>query len=101
MSCNNVQQNDEVDRITLVTTNTNREYVRSHCGITNVWSVITKLYVQWVTTDSFCNGRPPLELLSFPPYKCMKMHLIQEFVIIVCNEVTPTLHSVSGTNLEQ
>ncbi|CAF4301104.1 unnamed protein product [Adineta steineri] len=92
---------EKIDRITPATTNTNRAYVRSHCSIADGWSVITKLYVQWVTTDSFCNGRPPPELLSVPPYKCMIMHLIQEFVIIVCNEVTPTLHSVFGTDLEK
>ncbi|CAF3870136.1 unnamed protein product, partial [Adineta steineri] len=96
------------DRITPATTNSNGVYVRSHCSIADGWSVISKLYVPWITKDSFCNGRPPPELLSVPPYniflteyveayKCMKMHHIQKCVIVIFmnNEVKPTLHLTS------
>ena len=78
---------DLVDRITPVTTDTDREYVRSNCGLADGWPVIAEHYIQWVVEDSFCNGRPPLELLSsssynvlmtndVEPYEFMKMRLL-------------------------
>ncbi|CAF2840216.1 unnamed protein product [Rotaria sp. Silwood2] len=79
--------NAMVDRITPATSDADREYVRSHCGIADGWPVITEPFIQWVIEDSFCNGRPPLELLSSSPnnvlltkhveaYECMKMRLL-------------------------
>jgi mannitol 2-dehydrogenase len=76
-----------VDRITPATTDADRKYVQSHCGIADGWPVVTEPFVQWVIEDSFCNGRPPLELLSSSPYnvlltehveayECMKMRLL-------------------------
>ncbi|CAF1310496.1 unnamed protein product [Adineta steineri] len=79
--------NAMVDRITPATTDADRKYVRSHCGIADEWPVITEPFVQWVIEDNFCNGRPPLELLSssaynvlltehVEAYECMKMRLL-------------------------
>lgn len=76
-----------VDRITPVTTAADRDYSRSCCGLADGWPVITEPFIQWVIEDSFCNGRPPLELLSsspynvlltehVEPYECMKMRLL-------------------------
>ena len=49
--------------------------------------MVTEPFIQWVLEDSFCNGRPPLELLASTPYnvlltehveayECMKMRLL-------------------------
>ena len=76
-----------VDRITPVTTAADRDYIRSCCGLADAWPVITEPFIQWVVEDSFCNDRPPLELLSsspynvlltehVEPYECMKMRLL-------------------------
>jgi mannitol 2-dehydrogenase len=76
-----------VDRITPATTDADRDYVRSHCGVADGWPVVAESYIQWVIEESFCNGRPPLELLSSSPYnilitehveayECMKMRLL-------------------------
>ena len=76
-----------VDRITPATTDADRDYVRSNCGIVDGWPVVTEPFIQWVIEDSFCNGRPPLETLSAAPYnvlltehveayECMKMRLL-------------------------
>lgn len=76
-----------VDRITPATSDADREYIRSHCGIADGWPVVTEPFIQWVIEDSFCNDRPPLELLSASPYnvlltehveayECMKMRLL-------------------------
>ncbi|CAF0902054.1 unnamed protein product [Rotaria sordida] len=84
-----------VDRITPGTTDADREYVRSRCGIADGWPVITEPFVQWVIEDSFCNGRPPLELLSSSPYnvlltehveayECMKMRLLNASHTSMC-----------------
>ncbi|UJR23330.1 hypothetical protein I4U23_026344 [Adineta vaga] len=79
--------NAMVDRITPATTDADREYVRKHCGIADGWPVVTEPFIQWVIEDTFCNGRPPLELLSsstynvlltehVEAYECMKMRLL-------------------------
>jgi mannitol 2-dehydrogenase len=76
-----------VDRITPATTDADREFVRSYCGIADQWPVITEHFIQWIIEDTFCNGRPPLEFLSSSPYnvlftehvelyECMKMRLL-------------------------
>ncbi|CAF1498226.1 unnamed protein product [Rotaria magnacalcarata] len=87
--------NAMVDRITPATTDADREYVRSHCGIADGWPVTTEPFIQWVIEDSFCNGRPPLELLSTTPYnvlltehveayECMKMRLLNASHTSMC-----------------
>ncbi|CAF1495555.1 unnamed protein product [Rotaria sordida] len=84
-----------VDRITLATTDADRKYVRLHYGISDGWPVISEAFVQWVIEDSFCNGRPPLELLSSSPYNVlltehveaygnMKIHLLNASHISMC-----------------
>ncbi|CAF1045587.1 unnamed protein product [Didymodactylos carnosus] len=74
-----------VDRITPATTDSDRDYVLTKCGITDKWPVVTEPFVQWVIEDNFCNGRPPLEHLSsynvlltehVEAYECMKMRLL-------------------------
>lgn len=60
-----------VDRITPVTTDADREFVRSCYGLADGWPVIGEPFIQWVVEDSFCNGRPPLELLSASPYNVL------------------------------
>jgi mannitol 2-dehydrogenase len=85
-----------VDRITPATTDVDRDYVRSLCGIADGWPVISEQFIQWVIEDSFCNGRPPLELLSSSPYnvlltehvevyECMKMRLLNASHTAMCS----------------
>lgn len=84
-----------VDRITPATTDADRKYVLEHCGISDGWPVVTEPFIQWVIEDSFCNGRPKLELLSSPPYnvlltehveayECMKMRLLNASHTAMC-----------------
>lgn len=84
-----------VDRITPATSDADREYVRTCCGISDGWPVVTEPFIQWVIEDSFCNGRPPLELLSSSPYnvlltkhveayECMKMRLLNASHTSMC-----------------
>ncbi|CAF3348012.1 unnamed protein product [Rotaria sp. Silwood2] len=88
--------NAMVDRITPVANDTDREYVRLHCGINDGWPVIAEHFMQWVIEDSFCNDRPPLELLSSSPYnvllvdhveayECMKMRLLNASHTAMCS----------------
>lgn len=68
-----------VDRITPVTTDTDREYVRSCCGLVDGWPVIAEHFIQWVVEDSFCNGRPPLELLCSSPYNVLMTNNVEPY----------------------
>ncbi|CAF1416596.1 unnamed protein product [Rotaria sordida] len=87
--------NSMVDRITPATSDTDRQYVHLHCGIADGWPVVTEPFMQWVIEDSFCNGHPPLELLSNAPYnvlltehveayECMKMRLLNASHTAMC-----------------
>jgi mannitol 2-dehydrogenase len=57
---------------------------------------MTEPFIQWVIEDSFCNNRPPLELLSsspynvlltedVEPYECMKMRLLNASHTAMCS----------------
>ena len=68
-----------VDRITPATTDADREYVRSQFGIADEWPVITEHFIQWVIEDTFCNDRPPLELLSSSPYNVLLTNDVEPY----------------------
>jgi mannitol-1-phosphate/altronate dehydrogenase len=71
-----------VDRITPHTTPEQREAVAQRYGVDDNWPVITEPFSQWVIEDTFCNGRPPLDLVGvrFVPdvarYELMKTRLL-------------------------
>jgi mannitol 2-dehydrogenase len=50
-----------VDRITPVTTWSERRFVERSFGIVDACPVIAEPYRHWVIEDTFCNGRPPLD----------------------------------------
>jgi mannitol 2-dehydrogenase len=74
--------NSMVDRITPVTTDQDRDEVRSRFGIADRRPVVCEPFVQWVLEDSFSAGRPPLERAGVQvvddvePYELMKLRLL-------------------------
>lgn len=71
-----------VDRITPATTDTERRFVRDEFGLDDAVPVIAEPFRQWIIEDSFCAGRPELELVGaqftadVTPYEKMKIRLL-------------------------
>jgi len=71
-----------VDRITPVTTDDDRRWVREQFGVDDAWPVVGESFVQWVLEDDFPAGRPPFELAGVQlvhdvrPYELMKLRLL-------------------------
>jgi mannitol 2-dehydrogenase len=74
--------NSMVDRITPVTTDDDRAFVRETFGIDDAWPVVCEDFVEWVLEDRFTMGRPPLEragvqvVADVGPYEHMKLRLL-------------------------
>jgi mannitol 2-dehydrogenase len=51
--------NSMVDRITPVTADADREWLRATAGIEDRWPVVAEPFRQWVMEDDFAAGRPP------------------------------------------
>ena len=74
--------NSMVDRITPVTTDTDRAEIRERFGIEDLWPVVCEPYTQWVLQDAFTAGRPPYEQVGVQvveqvePYELMKLRLL-------------------------
>jgi mannitol 2-dehydrogenase len=74
--------NSMVDRITPVTTDTDRAEVRERFGIDDRWPVVCEPYTQWVLEDAFSLGRPRYEdagvqvVEDVEPYELMKLRLL-------------------------
>jgi mannitol 2-dehydrogenase len=51
--------NAMVDRITPVTSDDDRSWLRDHAGIIDRWPVVAEPFRQWVMEDDFAAGRPP------------------------------------------
>jgi len=79
--------NSMVDRITPVTTDTDRAMVQSDHGYTDAWPVVCEPFTQWVLEDHFVPtasgpGRPPYEeagvqlVPDVEPYELMKLRLL-------------------------
>ena len=51
--------NSMVDRITPVTSDADRTWLRDVVGIDDRWPVVAEPFRQWVIEDVFANGRPP------------------------------------------
>ena len=74
--------NSMVDRITPVTTDSDRAAVTATYGFFDAWPVIAEPFEQWVLEDKFPAGRPPLEDVGVQlvddvePYELMKLRLL-------------------------
>lgn len=74
--------NSMVDRITPATSPSDREWLRTECGIEDRWPVVTEPFRQWVVEDAFAGDRPPLEELDVivtsdvEPYELAKLRLL-------------------------
>lgn len=74
--------NSMVDRITPVTTEADRDLVRTMFGIDDRWPVMTEPFTQWVLEDNFPYGRPAFEQVGVQlvddvvPYELMKLRLL-------------------------
>ena len=53
--------NSMVDRITPVTSDADRAWLRESAGIDDRWPVVAEPFLQWVAEDEFAGGRPPFE----------------------------------------
>lgn len=53
--------NSMVDRITPVTADADRAWLRDAVGIEDAWPVVCEPFRQWVVEDRFAAGRPPFE----------------------------------------
>jgi len=71
-----------VDRITPVTTDSDRAEIRDRFGLGDQWPVVCEPYTQWVLEDAFTAGRPPygdagVQLVGLvEPYELMKLRLL-------------------------
>jgi mannitol 2-dehydrogenase len=74
--------NSMVDRITPVTSDEDRQFVKDTFEIVDAWPVICEPFTQWVLEDHFTMGRPPLEevgvqvVSDVAPYERMKLRLL-------------------------
>lgn len=74
--------NSMVDRITPVTTDEDRAWVRDELGIDDAWPVVAEPFFQWVLEDAHPAGRPPFEdadvqvVDDVEPYELMKLRLL-------------------------
>ena len=74
--------NSMVDRITPVTTQSDKNYLKETYGIQDEWPVTCEPFIQWVIEDNFSNGRPELEKVGVQfvsdvkPYEKMKLRLL-------------------------
>jgi mannitol 2-dehydrogenase len=71
-----------VDRITPVTSDTDRADLADRFGIEDGWPVVAEPYEQWVLEDAFSDGRPPWDevgvqlVADVAPYELMKLRLL-------------------------
>ncbi|MET8153513.1 mannitol dehydrogenase family protein [Actinoplanes sp. NPDC049668] len=74
--------NSMVDRITPVTTDDDRELVRTRFGVDDAWPVVCEPFTQWALEDRFPLGRPPWQdagvqvVADVEPYELMKLRLL-------------------------
>lgn len=74
--------NSMVDRITPVTTASDRTEISARFDIADEWPVVAEPYVQWVLEDRFPAGRPHFEAVgvqlvdNVEPYELMKLRLL-------------------------
>jgi mannitol 2-dehydrogenase len=71
-----------VDRITPVTTDSDRDALLAGFGVVDAWPVPAEPFTQWIVEDDFPAGRPSLEQVGVQfvrdvgPYELMKLRLL-------------------------
>ncbi|HLT61672.1 MAG TPA: mannitol dehydrogenase family protein [Microlunatus sp.] len=74
--------NSMVDRITPVTTDTDRAEIAEQFGVRDGWPVVAEPFFQWVLEDDFAAGRPEYDRAGVQlvddvePYELMKLRLL-------------------------
>lgn len=74
--------NSMVDRITPVTSDTDRAWLAAQHGIEDRWPVVAEPFRQWVLEDRFAGDTPPLEEVGVlltddvEPYERLKLRLL-------------------------
>ncbi|WP_150308343.1 mannitol dehydrogenase family protein [Planctomonas psychrotolerans] len=74
--------NSMVDRITPVTSDSDRDELSRRFGVEDAWPVVCEPFFQWVLEDYFPLGRPPFEqadvqvVADVLPYELMKLRLL-------------------------
>ncbi|MEM7338089.1 MAG: mannitol dehydrogenase family protein [Actinomycetota bacterium] len=74
--------NSMVDRITPVTTDSDRQWLADTCGVSDRWPVVTEPFRQWVIEEHFAADAPPLADLGViltpdvEPYEALKLRLL-------------------------
>ena len=74
--------NSMVDRITPVTTDSDRAEVARRFGVDDGWPVVAEPFTQWVLEENFSLGRPAYERVGVQlvgdvePYELMKLRLL-------------------------
>ena len=74
--------NSMVDRITPVTTDSDRELLAKEYAVEDGWPVVCEPFAQWALEDSFPSGRPEFERVGVQvvedvePYELMKLRLL-------------------------
>jgi len=86
VSANICFPNCMVDRITPVTTASDKDSLLEKFGIIDAWPVVAEPFTQWVVEDHFSCGRPSIETLpawcqisvvpDVMPYELMKLRLL-------------------------
>lgn len=74
--------NSMVDRITPITSDSDRKLLKSKFGLNDAWPVTCEPYLQWVLEDNFPLGRPDFAaagveiVANVEPYEVMKLRLL-------------------------
>jgi len=82
MQANVAFPNGMVDRITPVTSDSDKKQVAERFDIDDAWPVVCEPFTQWVIEDHFPQGRPPFEHVGVEivpdvvPYELMKLRLL-------------------------
>lgn len=82
--------NSMVDRITPVTGEVERNFIRENLGYEDAWPVFCEPYKQWILEDDFPHGRPALEMVGVQfvpdvsPYELMKIRILNGAHAALC-----------------
>ena len=74
--------NSMVDRITPMTGDKERQFIKDELGYEDSWPVFCEPYKQWILEDDFPSGRPALERVGVQfvpdvsPYELMKIRIL-------------------------
>jgi mannitol 2-dehydrogenase len=82
--------NSMVDRITPMTGEAERQFVKDELGYDDAWPVFCEPFKQWILEDDFPSGRPALERVGVQfvpdvgPYELMKIRILNGAHAALC-----------------